>query len=226
MADEQVLTASLGAANDEWLLVVEPPPEQVRVPQHGHGRHQRGQHARLFHCLQRHVALVVGGLIPLEKPVVKAYIQWLRCVGQRLARPLEHLAGQVGAVLVRQVATQAAAHRQDELLLGELGPLVARRAALRGLVHVAEDVGHHAHPRGLHGQWPLALVDPLEGLVKQLIAPTLQLAVQVLWLPQDPRRDQWLDIDVLFGKEDHVQATDGGRRGEAQVVRLEDEIDV
>mmetsp|Transcript_16860 Transcript_16860/g.46912 ORF Transcript_16860/g.46912 Transcript_16860/m.46912 type:complete len:296 (+) Transcript_16860:5478-6365(+) len=226
MPDQQVLAAALRPRHDEGLLLEQPGLEQVHVPQHRHRGDQRREHAGPLDCLQRHVGPHGGRLVAREGAACEATVERPGRVWQVLAGPLEDLVGELAAALIGQVATNASAHGQHEFLLRQLRWGVAVRVLARD--HLAEDVQHETHPGGVDGQLPLdpTSVDKVKRLVEKCVEPLLVAGLHIIGLPHDPRGDQRLDVHVLLRQEYHVQAADRGGRGEAEVVSLEDEIDV
>mmetsp|Transcript_20848 Transcript_20848/g.49474 ORF Transcript_20848/g.49474 Transcript_20848/m.49474 type:complete len:442 (+) Transcript_20848:3540-4865(+) len=222
VANEQVLARPLGAAHDEGLLLSQPSGEEVHVPQHRGGGHQRRQHRRSLHLLQGDLRGRGGELVPHDQRLHHLAMQRLAGVGHVLVGPLEGLPSQGCPVLLRDVAAQAPADGQQEVLLGDAAAILR----LLTPAEVAQDVAHHAHAGGLNGHLLGPFVEPLQGPVEELVEPGLQLRLALLWLLQDPGGDQRLHVHVFFRQEDHGQAADGGRRCEPEVIRLEDEVHI
>ena len=98
-----------------------------------------------------------------------------------------------------------------------------RGAAVRTL-EVREGVVEDAGLRSVHDD--RAAQGPLQGLVEVLPGPGLEIALDCAGLALDPRLQDAVRVHVILRHVDHSAPAYGGGRREAQVLTLEDKIDV
>eukprot|EP00968_Pinguiococcus_pyrenoidosus_P012901 scaffold1154_cov310-Pinguiococcus_pyrenoidosus.AAC.33 len=203
--DAHVLAAALGAHDQERVVALHQRAESVDGPLHGY---------RWDDCVRAELLGVQAPFrrVALESAGTPVAVQRFAHVRRPFVRPLVDLLGQPHAVGMHQVASQAANQSHDE------------RTTAVHVMKLAQSVQDAAHQCGLYDG--VQLLRGLQRLEEEFIDPIAQRHAHVFRLRAQPLVHNPPDVHVFVAEEDHAHARHRRRRGEAQVVRLEEEVHV